>query len=168
VEGIHDRLVGKLWPGADPVFASEPRNKELLESALNSPFQTAFGQDVHPLTLNKGAALFRSLISNHPFHNGNKRTAVIALDHFLMANGYGLVLTNDDMYKLAEKTASYRMREISHEDALAEIVDSISGFVVPYESIQAESRTNPVFVKIYDSLVNIQAHIRNDPSNVII
>ena len=34
----------------------------------------------------KAAALFHSLIANHPFGNGNKRTAVIALELFLSAN----------------------------------------------------------------------------------
>jgi len=34
----------------------------------------------------KAAALFHSLIANHPFENGNKRTAVIALELFLSAN----------------------------------------------------------------------------------
>jgi prophage maintenance system killer protein len=49
-----------------------------------------FSQDVHSTVLDKGAALFHSLTANHPFHNGNKRTAVLALDHFLLADDYVL------------------------------------------------------------------------------
>ena len=108
VEIIHDRLVAQMWPGTDPIQSDEPRDTALLESAVNSPFQSAFGEDIHPYTIEKGAALFRSLNSNHCFLNGNKRTAVLALDTFLLANGYCLILSNEDMYKLAEKTASYK------------------------------------------------------------
>jgi len=42
----------------------------------------------------KGVALFHSLVANHAFIDGNKRTAVTALDHFLLANGFVLGVPN--------------------------------------------------------------------------
>ena len=42
-----------------------------IESALGRPFHSADGQDVYPTIIEKAAALFHSLIANHPFHNGN-------------------------------------------------------------------------------------------------
>lgn len=55
-------------------------------SALNLPRQTYDGKDLYPTVLEKAAALLRSLIKNHPFHNGNKRTAVLATIVFLEVN----------------------------------------------------------------------------------
>jgi hypothetical protein len=70
VESIHDRLVVIVWPGTDPIQSNEPRDLALLESAVNSPFQSAFCVDIHPYTVDKSAALFRSLNSNHCFFMG--------------------------------------------------------------------------------------------------
>lgn len=168
VEMIHDRLVAQMWPGTDPIQKDEPRDAALLDSAVNSPFQSAFGQDIHPLTLDKGAALFRSLTANHCFLNGNKRTAVLALDTFLVANEYCLILSNDDMYKLAEKTASYRKRGVSHEQALVEILDTIKDNVVSFETVAAEGKNNAKFLDIHNKLTHMRDRIRSDSSNSIV
>jgi death on curing protein len=168
VEMIHDRLVAQIWPGTDPIQSNEPRDMSLLNSAVNSPFQSAFAQDIHPYTLDKGAALFRSLNANHCFLNGNKRTAVLALDIFFTANGYCLVLANDDMYKLAEKTASYKKRGLSHEEALSEITATIKEYIVPFETIQAEGRKDARVNHLHETLVKTQAHIQADKRNELI
>jgi death-on-curing family protein len=157
-----------MWPGTDPIQSDEPRDTALLESAVNSPFQSAFGEDIHPYTLEKGAALFRSLNSNHCFLNGNKRTAVLALDTFLLANGYCLILSNEDMYKLAEKTASYKKRGLSHEEALIEILGTIKEYVVPFETIEAEGKNNEKFLRIYERLVLLRDKLRSDPMNSVV
>ena len=80
VEFIHDELVSRLWPGSDPIASGEYRNRKLLESATARPFHSAFGRDAYRTVFDKAAVLFHSLISNHPFYNGNKRTAALALD----------------------------------------------------------------------------------------
>ena len=61
-----------------------------LLSALNAPKATYDAKDLFPDILWKAAALIRSLIENHPFYNGNKRTAVISAIIFLEENGYEL------------------------------------------------------------------------------
>ena len=87
IEWLHDEVVPHLWPGKDPIGHSEYRSQPLLDSAANRPFQTAFGHEIFADAFSKAAALFHALISDHPFNNGNKRAAVLALDHFLLANG---------------------------------------------------------------------------------
>ncbi|WP_258525570.1 type II toxin-antitoxin system death-on-curing family toxin [Paenibacillus sp. YN15] len=62
----------------------------LLDSAVNRPQQSVFGEDVYPTLFDKAAALLESLLKNHCFHNGNKRTAYLAVKAFLMLNGYHL------------------------------------------------------------------------------
>ena len=108
VEMLHDDLVFVIWPVTDPIALHEYHDIHLLSSATARPFQSALGQDVYPGIFEKGAALFHSLIASHPFHNGNKRTAILALDHFLLANGFFLALSNNHMYKLAMNTATYK------------------------------------------------------------
>lgn len=60
----------------------------LLESAVHRPRQSEFGEDAYPTLFDKAAALCESLIKNHCFHNGNKRTAYLVTKTFLRLNGY--------------------------------------------------------------------------------
>ena len=63
------------------------RDLGLLESALYRP-RTGYYEDLAEMA----AALFESLIMNHPFVDGNKRVAFFATDVFLRLNGYRLVV----------------------------------------------------------------------------
>lgn len=60
----------------------------LLESAVHRPQQSIFGEDAYPTLFDKAAALLDSLVKNHCFHNGNKRTAYLVTKSFLLLNGY--------------------------------------------------------------------------------
>ena len=62
----------------------------LLESAVHRPQQSVFGDDAYPTLFYKAAALLESLVKNHCFHNGNKRTAYLVTKSFLIINGYHL------------------------------------------------------------------------------
>lgn len=95
---LHREVVPAYLPGETRLQPGPPRDRGLLESACARPFQTAFQKDAHPTVLDKAAVLFHGLIANHPFHDGNKRTAVVALDAFLAANDYLLGLLPDEMY----------------------------------------------------------------------
>jgi len=119
----------------------------------------------------KAAALFHSLIANHPFHNGNKRCAVIAFDHFLLANGYFSVMMNSPMYDLAKQTASYRERGVSHENSMIEILSAVEDYVVslPALELEAQKVTSSTFLKeIYPIAASLRANIRQNPLNVIL
>ncbi|MFB5761970.1 type II toxin-antitoxin system death-on-curing family toxin [Paenibacillus medicaginis] len=59
----------------------------LLESAIHRPQQSIFGEDAYSTLFDKAAALLESLVKNHSFHNGNKRTAYIVTKSFLILNG---------------------------------------------------------------------------------
>ncbi|CAG0961391.1 partial Toxin Doc, partial [Anaerolineae bacterium] len=65
------------------VGPAQLRDTNLLSSALARPQASAFGSDAYPSIYEKSAALLESLSRNHPFVNGNKRTAVIAILLFL-------------------------------------------------------------------------------------
>ncbi len=76
---IHERLIERF--GGSPGI----RDPGLLESALYRP-QTGYYRDLAEMA----AALFESLLMNHPFVDGNKRMAFFATDVFLRLNGWWL------------------------------------------------------------------------------
>ncbi len=63
------------------------RDIVLLESAVLRPAASAFGADAYPTLPEKAAALLHSIARNHPFTDGNKRTAVVAALFMLAVNG---------------------------------------------------------------------------------
>lgn len=68
---------------------------ERLKSAILRP-QEYFGEELFPTLWDKVGALTQSLIQEHPFNNGNKRTAFACLWLFLKRNGYRLKMSNSD------------------------------------------------------------------------
>jgi hypothetical protein len=65
-----------------------------------------FGEECYPTIDAKAAYLFYHLTTGHIFNNGNKRTALVCLDTFLMVNSYYLALSNEEAYDLAKEVAS--------------------------------------------------------------
>jgi len=61
-----------------------------LESAVARPQTTVFGNDAYPTLIEKASAMLHSLILNHPFYDGNKRTAFAAVGLFLHLNGISI------------------------------------------------------------------------------
>ncbi|MBD2465095.1 type II toxin-antitoxin system death-on-curing family toxin [Oscillatoria sp. FACHB-1407] len=76
------------------------RDEGLLESALAQPQATFGGELLHATIHEQAGAYLYHLSTNHPFIDGNKRTAFAAMDVFLRLNGYRLRLTNDQAYEL--------------------------------------------------------------------
>ena len=82
------------------------RDLGLLSSAVARP-QAAFdGDELYPNLYHKAAALMDSLINNHPFVDGNKRTGVIAAVMFLRINGQNISAPNKEVESFALSIAS--------------------------------------------------------------
>lgn len=73
------------------------RDLGLLESAVARPQATFEGEDLYPDLFAKAAALMESLAQNHPFMDGNKRTAITCASLFLLQNGRRLETTNEEV-----------------------------------------------------------------------
>lgn len=69
----------------------------LLESAVARPQATFEGRELIPGLYQKAAALMESQAQNHPFVDGNKRTAITAAAMFLQQNGYRLGAGNEEL-----------------------------------------------------------------------
>lgn len=94
VLAVHEMMI-KATGGAFGV-----RDMGLLNSSLNAPFQSFENKDVFPSLLAKAAALCRSVISNHPFVDGNKRTGIHVMLIFLELNGVQLDYTQRELVDL--------------------------------------------------------------------
>jgi death-on-curing protein len=64
------------------------RDLHALESSLAQPRATFADEDLYPTVVEKAAALGFSLIQNHPFVDGNKRIGHVAMEMFLVLNGF--------------------------------------------------------------------------------
>lgn len=67
------------------------RDIDLLDAAAQRPQASAFGTDAYPTLALKAAALMHSLMRNHPFADGNKRTATVAALMMFAVNGARVV-----------------------------------------------------------------------------
>ncbi len=81
-------------------------NLGALESALFQPRMTFGGKDLYPTLPEKVAALGLSIIWNHPFIDGNKRTGHAAMEVFLILNGYEINASVDDAERVVLQVAS--------------------------------------------------------------
>lgn len=89
----------------EPIPDFSTRNSALLESALGSPKQAFGGNLLYSNLVDQASILFYSLIKNHPFKNGNKRIAVMALLVFLALNKKWLSVSPKNLYELAVHVA---------------------------------------------------------------
>lgn len=76
------------------------RDQGLLQSAIERPRTTVFGEDAYKTFPEKAAALMHSLARNHPLVDGNKRLAWSATRTFCLLNGYDINLNVDDAESL--------------------------------------------------------------------
>jgi len=96
---IHTSLI-KETGGIDGI-----RDENLLESALNSPFQTFDSKELYPEILDKAAQLSYSIIKNHPFLDGNKRIGTHIMLVFLVLNNVKISYTQKELIDFGLKVA---------------------------------------------------------------
>ncbi|MCF2147432.1 type II toxin-antitoxin system death-on-curing family toxin [Desmonostoc muscorum LEGE 12446] len=107
---IHQRQIQKFGG------TSGVRDEGLLDSALAQPQATFGGELLHPTIGEQAAAYLYHLAMNHPFIDGNKRTAFAVMDTFITVNGYSLNLSQEQAYNLVIQVVQ---REISKEELSA-------------------------------------------------
>jgi death-on-curing protein len=97
---IHSRIIDETG-GAHGV-----RDVGLLKAAVARPDATFGGQDLYPAVFYRSAALMESLARNHPFLDGNKRTAIVATGIFLELNGFRLQTTQKELERFTLDVAT--------------------------------------------------------------
>ena len=89
-----------------------------LESAVAQPRMTFSGQELYPTIVEKASALGYSLIQNHQFIDGNKRTGHAAMEMFLVLNGYEISAPVDEQVEIILQVASSQMEREAFTDWL--------------------------------------------------
>jgi death-on-curing protein len=88
------------------------RDLGLLDSAVNRPRSSAFGEDAYETLDLKAAALLHSMTKNHALVDGNKRLAWLSTVVFCDLNGFASDLNDDDAYQLVWDIASSAQEDI--------------------------------------------------------
>lgn len=98
-EAIHTIVDGKR----------KVRDIGLLEAAAARPMHSVFGEDAYPTLEEKAAALLHAIARNHPFADGNKRTATIALILMLAVNGRRVIWRQAEALEKIAATAEGKL-----------------------------------------------------------
>jgi death on curing protein len=130
---LHEELV-VLFAGEDnPIFPPGVKDLKLLESACNRPKTSLGDTEKYPTIEQKAAALLHSLVKNHPFHNGNKRTALMTVVTFLWRNDRRLRpdISDDEIFVMVVDVAN---NEFTVFDSKAE-ADELLGHLQRPDSV---------------------------------
>ncbi|ASK28349.1 death-on-curing family protein [Neisseria chenwenguii] len=122
---IHDYLTNYFVNLEDPIQPPGVKSQNGIESAASRP-------DLNPeydTSYLKAAALFHSIINNHPFHNGNKRTALLSTIYYLGELGILLERCSDDeLYEFTRQIAAHEICENRNDEVsvIAEFLETNS------------------------------------------
>ena len=83
------------------------RDRNVLESALARPLATFGGKNLYETPFKRAAALAESLVLNHGFVDGNKRTAMYAMAAWLERDGYAINAARGELRDLALSIAAH-------------------------------------------------------------
>ena len=97
---IHDTLIVQFG-GSNGI-----RDYNLLVSAINRPYTGTGDTEFYPTIHEKAAALIESIVKNHPFVDGNKRTGYVIMRLFLLNNGFDIQASQDEKYTFVIRIAS--------------------------------------------------------------
>lgn len=86
------------------------RDNNSLEAALLRPYATFDGIDLYPSAIEKAAALFERIIINHPFIDGNKRTAYVLMKLLLFNDAILITANEDEKYTMTIKASCGEFR----------------------------------------------------------
>lgn len=121
IEDIHMSIAMDFASTPDPISPAGVRDRALLESAAARP-TTGLGEfRKYPTVEMAAAALMHSVVHNHAFYNGNKRTGLVSMLSFLDSNGLVLTTNQDDLFKWTIRIASHRLNSENYVGDLNDI-----------------------------------------------
>lgn len=88
------------------------RSLDLLLSSIARPQASFGGSDLYKNIYEKGTSIVHSIVLNHPFIDGNKRTAITSLARFLHINGFELSATNNQVIEFMLKIATNSVSQL--------------------------------------------------------
>ena len=86
------------------------RDRSLLESAINRPYQTFDNKELYPTSIEKAAAIIESIVTNHPFIDGNKRVGYVFLRLTIMHDGVDIDASEVSKYQFVIQIAEGKFK----------------------------------------------------------
>lgn len=148
---IHYELVSMFKDQEDPISPSGVKDYNLLASAAARPDTSLNKIEKYKSIESKAAALFHSLIKNHAFHNGNKRTALASVIVYLDRNKIRIEAEDDDIFNFVLMVAR---KERYFDGSSDKVVSEIEGW------LNINTRTgkyNPSAMTVNDFLKKVVA-----------
>ncbi len=108
VQNIHELLIQQFGGG------SGVRDMAALEAALARPYATFLETDLYSTPIDKAAAVLESILINHPFVDGNKRTGYVLARLILLENSLDIYASQNEKYEMviAVSKGEFRFDEI--------------------------------------------------------
>jgi death-on-curing protein len=109
VLSIHDVLATDMANSGDAISPAGVKNETLLHSAVGRQFSGFGGRLKYDTVEANAATLGYGICCNHPFHNGNKRTALVSMLSHLDKNDrtFDSSVSQEDLYDLMRKIAGH-------------------------------------------------------------
>jgi len=104
---LHNAVCSRYPDDTLPGYMLESMVKGCMDYAMTF----VYGYEPYPDVIAKASALLYSIVSFHPFMDGNKRTALLATFFFLHFNGYSFTIT-EDAVQLTRKIAMEKTKKI--------------------------------------------------------
>ncbi|MBX3436289.1 MAG: type II toxin-antitoxin system death-on-curing family toxin [Planctomycetaceae bacterium] len=146
VIAIHEALEEDFALTDDPISPPGIRDEGLLAGAVER-HSTRFGDRwKYPTVELAGAALLHGLIHNHPFHNGNKRTALVSLLVFLDRNGRIMESNQGDLFRQMVLVAAHEILnpDVTYIARADHEVLAINGWIIHFSrSVRKDERSVP-------------------------
>jgi death-on-curing family protein len=109
IEAIHDQLFEDFLASDNPIDTPGMRSADLLESACSRPQTSHGGTLKYPSAELAASALAHSVVNNHPFWNGNKRTALVSYLVFLDEHGLTPTCADDELFRFILRVSQHRL-----------------------------------------------------------
>lgn len=114
IEQVHEELTIDFAASDDPISPPGIKSRALLESAAGRPATSLGDVYKYPTVETAAAALLHSLVQNHPFHNGNKRSALVSMLVFLDRHGLVLESSQDELFKFMIRVAAHDLLDSAY------------------------------------------------------
>ncbi len=130
VLAIHNALVADFLAQEDPIDPPGPRDDNIIASAVFRQHTAIGGQPKYLSIEMTAAALLHSLVHNHPFHNGNKRTALVSMLVLLDVNKVMLTCDQHELFKFVLQLAQHKIVDTHFKDLADREVVTIAEWIV--------------------------------------
>jgi death-on-curing protein len=116
---IHEKLIS-IYGGSFGV-----RDLNLLESSINRAFNTFAGKELYPTAIEKASAILESIVKNHPFVDGNKRTGYFLCRAILLDSHFDINATENEKFEFVIKVAKNEKSYLEIKDWLENRVQNL-------------------------------------------